>query len=319
MIWFFPMPSPTENRREALPFLKWAGGKRQILPAILERIPAEFNTYYEPFLGGGAVFFAVAASRAFRRAVLCDRNRDLIDAYLGVRDELPRVIRRLDALRRRHSEAQYYRIRARDPSRLSPAARAARIIYLNRTCYNGLYRVNRSGRFNVPFGRYKNPKILDAENLRAVSRVLQERQRLSLGTVEDAPRRKARTLGVSIRVLDFEDAVARAKPGDVIYFDPPYVPVSRTASFTAYHHEEFGIDEQMRLAKLMRELRDRGVYALLSNADVPEARKLYEDLPSVSVKARRAINSRPDQRGNVSELLVCSTFPPFESHDKANR
>ena len=298
------MPRRTENLHKALPFLKWAGGKRQILPAILDRIPAEFNTYYEPFIGGGAVFFAVAAGRAFRRAVLGDRNRDLIDAYLGVRDELPRVIRRLDALRRRHSEAQYYRIRAQDPSRLSLAARAARIIYLNRTCYNGLYRVNRSGRFNVPFGRYKNPKILHTENLQAVSRVLQKKQRLSLKAGEDAPKRKARTLGVSIRVLDFERAVTHAKPGDVIYFDPPYVPVSRTANFTSYHHEEFGPDEQMRLAKLMRALRDRGVYALLSNADVPTARKLYKDLPTVRVKARRAINSRPDQRGHVSELLV---------------
>jgi DNA adenine methylase len=292
------------RRRAAEPFLKWAGGKRQILPAILERIPSEFNTYYEPFLGGGAVFFAVAASRTFRRAVLRDRNADLVDAYLGVRDELPQVIRRLETLRRHHSEEQYYRIREQDPAGLSPAARAARIIYLNRTCYNGLYRVNRSGQFNVPLGRYKNPKILDAENLGAVSQVLQEKQRLAVEAGEGASRRKTRTLGVSIRVLDFEKAVAGAEPGDVIYFDPPYMPVSRTASFTAYHHREFGIDEQQRLAKLMRELRDRGVYALLSNADVPQTRKLYEDLPSVSVQARRAINSKPDQRGNVSELLV---------------
>ena len=166
---------------------------------------------------------------------------------------------------------------------MSASSRAARIIYLNRTCYNGLFRVNSKGLFNVPFGRYKKPRILDRDNLRRVSRALQ---------------------GVTILKADFEKAVARAKPGDVVYFDPPYVPVSRTASFTAYSKDAFGPDEQVRLAKLMRTLRDKRVYALLSNADVRVTRGLYHEFTLESVRARRAINSRPDRRGAVSELLV---------------
>lgn len=281
------MTTPVSETPAAVPFLKWAGGKRQllpaILPAILDRVPARCATYYEPFLGGGAVFFALAARRAFRRAVLTDLNAELIDAYLGIRDDVEGVIRRL--ARMKHDEGTFYRIRARDPAASSIPARAARLIYLNRTCYNGLYRVNSRGLFNVPFGRYKNPRILDRDNLRLVSRALQ---------------------GVTIQVADFEEGVARAKPGDVVYFDPPYEPVSRTSSFTAYSKDGFGPGEQLRLAKLMRTLRDKGVYALLSNADVPATRALYRECSLESVLARRAINSRPDKRGAVPELLVRS-------------
>jgi DNA adenine methylase len=275
------MKNRGEALREPAPFLKWAGGKRQILSAILRRLPERCGTYHEPFLGGGAVFFALAARGAFRRAVLGDRNADLIDAYLGVRDDVERVIARL--ARMPHDRSFYERLRAADPRKLSGAQRAARIIYLNRTCYNGLYRVNRAGQFNVPFGRYENPRILDRENLRAASRALR---------------------GAILGAGDFETVLARARPGDVVYFDPPYVPLSATANFTAYDREAFGPDEQRRLARVMGELRQRGVYALLSNSDVGVTRALYRDFPLETLRVRRAINSRADRRGPIPELLV---------------
>ncbi|MFQ5457071.1 MAG: DNA adenine methylase [Myxococcota bacterium] len=268
--------------KAAVPFLKWAGGKRALVPEILARLPDSIDTYYEPFLGGGAVFFALAARGAFKRAVICDRNRDLIDAYLGVRDDVEGVIARLARLR--HDARTYARVRSQDPAKLTLTRRAARIIYLNRTCYNGLYRVNRKGQFNVPFGRYKNPRILDRENLRAVSRTLQ----------------KARIA----ESKDFEALVEKAEPGDAVYFDPPYAPVSPTSSFTAYDSLPFGEDEQERLAKVMRQLQRRRVYALLSNSDVPLTRRLYKRYACDSVQVHRRINSRPDRRGPISELLV---------------
>jgi DNA adenine methylase len=267
--------------KAALPFLKWAGGKRQVVPEILKRLPARINTYYEPFLGGGAVFFALAGEGAFRRAVICDRNRDLIDAYLGLRDDVDGVIARL--ARMKHDSDTYYRVRAQDPAKLTLTQRSARIIYLNRTCYNGLYRVNRAGQFNVPFGRYKNPRILDRDNLRAVSRTLQ------LARIERG---------------DFEGLVEKAEPGDAVYFDPPYSPVSPTSSFTSYHSLPFGNEEQARLAKVMRQLKKRGVYAVLSNSDVPLTRHLYRGFNVEKVQVHRRINSRPDRRGPISELLV---------------
>ncbi len=272
--------------KEAVPFLKWAGGKRQLLPEILSRLPERCVTYYEPFLGGGAVFFALVARGAFRRAIIGDQNRELVDAYLGVRDDVEGVISRLARLSRKpHDSDTYYGVRAQDPARLGLAARTARLIYLNRTGYNGLYRVNRTGRFNVPFGRYKNPRILDRDNLRAASRAMQ---------------------GVQIRVGDFEAFVEKAEPGDVVYFDPPYVPVSTTSSFTAYDRLPFGPAEQDRLARTLRRLRKKRVYALLSNSDVRFTRGLYEGLPLEAVKVNRLINSRPDRRGPISEMLVSS-------------
>lgn len=268
------------------PFLKWAGGKRQILAVILSRLPRRMGTYYEPFLGGGAVFLALASQRPrpFRRAVLADRNRPLIELWTAVQQEVEAVVLALgELIRRPQDESTFYSLRELDPSSLSCPQAAARLLYLNRTCYNGLYRVNRSGKFNVPYGRYHRPRILDADNLRAVSRAL--RHALVLHT-------------------DFEGAVARARPGSVVYFDPPYAPVSSTARFTSYDSHPFGEAEQVRLATLFRTLRARGVYALLSNSRVPQTERLYRNLPHDVVSARRAINSRPGGRGPVEELLV---------------
>lgn len=273
--------APIESRGTSVarPLLKWAGGKRQLLEAIRRRLPDEIHTYYEPFVGGGAVFFSLAMEKRFKRAVLSDQNSELIETYTAVRDDVESVIRELRKFR--HSEEDYYKVRAAQPR--SPARRAARMIYLNRTGYNGLYRVNRSGKFNVPYGRYVRPNICDEERLFAVSEAL---------------------AGVRLQVADFEETVKRAKAGDVVYFDPPYVPVSPTARFAEYHHTAFGDAEHERLADLFGQLWNSGVHAVLSNSDTPRTRKLYSAYVHEFVSARRSINSAPGGRGATSELLV---------------
>lgn len=267
------------------PILKWAGGKSRILDEILERLPEDIATYYEPFVGGAAVFFALASTGRFRRAVLSDLNRDLVDVYKGVKKDVDAVIQLLEDYRRRHSEETYYATRELDPKELALEERAARLIYLNKTGYNGLYRVNRSGQFNVPFGRHTNPGICDEPRLRAAARALRR---------------------VSLQVRDFAEAVAEAAPGDAVYFDPPYVPISKTASFTAYHKDTFGPEEHQRLADTFLALTRRGVRAVLSNSDTRETRGLYKH-PHVTVDkvlVPRPINSKSSARGNVGELLV---------------
>jgi len=264
------------------PFLKWAGGKRQLLPRILELVPPRVRTYYEPFMGGGALFFALAAEGRFQRAVLGDVNGELVNCYKAVRDDVEAVITRL--ARMRNTPADYYRVRAQRPDDLAPAARAARVIYLNRCGYNGLYRVNSDGEFNVPFGRYARPRICDPDRLRAAARALQ---------------------AVDLVQGDFGAVLGRRRLGyaDFAYLDPPYVPISRTASFTAYAGG-FTMTDQQRLADLLRRLSDRGVPAVLSNSDCAETRQLYLGLPAQSLPARRAINSVASRRGPVAELLV---------------
>lgn len=266
------------------PLLKWAGGKRQLLTSISRRLPEKIETYYEPFVGGGAVFFSLAAQGRFERAVLSDQNEELIGTYRAVQEDVDSVIKALRDLP--HSEEDYYRIRAQKP-RL-PARRAARMIYLNRTGYNGLYRVNRSGQFNVPFGRYVRPKICDEERLRSVSEALQ---------------------GVTLRVADFGTTVEEAQAGDAVYFDPPYVPVSPTARFAEYHHSPFGDQEHLRLAELFELLQQRGVASVLSNSDTPRTREIFGKFAHEFVSARRSINSAATQRGPTSEILVYGGVP----------
>jgi DNA adenine methylase len=246
-------------------------------------VPPAIGTYYEPFVGAGALFFALAAARKFKRAVIADTNSDLIDCYLAVRDQLNDVI---DELRRyRYERDAYYAVRALDPEKLSPAERAARVIYLNRCGYNGLYRVNSAGHFNVPFGRHRSVLICDVDRLQAASAALQ---------------------GVDIRRQDFDATVTDARPGDFVYLDPPYVPLSRTSSFTAYAQGRFGAEEQSRLAATLRRLGAAGVATVLSNSDCPTTRKLYRHLPRQKIAVRRAINSVATARGPVAELLVRS-------------
>jgi DNA adenine methylase len=257
--------------------VKWAGGKTRLVPEILARFPDRFGRYHEPFVGGGAVFFALTP----RSAVLSDVNDELIEAYRALRDAPMEVI---SALRRhRATEAHFYRVRAQDRAALLPAAAAARTLYLNRTCFNGLYRVNRRGVFNVPFGRYDSPTLCDPMNLELVSRAL---------------------AGVELRAEDALTIADRVSRGDLVYFDPPYVPVSRTASFTSYAAGGFGPAEQERLADLFTELAARGVHVVLSNSDTPLVRQLYRGHRIAPVYARRSINSRGDRRGPVRELLI---------------
>ncbi|NPA90293.1 MAG: DNA adenine methylase [Chloroflexi bacterium] len=270
-----------KNRPIPRPFLKWAGGKTSLLPILLETAPPQFGTYYEPFLGGGAFFFALYRAGRIRRAVLGDINQELMDTYQALKVQVDAVISLLDTYP--HDRTFYYTLRDQDPWTLSLPARAARMIYLNKTCYNGLYRVNRSGRFNVPFGRHKNPDYRDFENLRAVSRALQQ---------------------VELRCASFEQVVQDAQPGDFVYFDPPYDPRSRTSNFTQYHAEQFGREAQHALAHLFRSLAERGVWVMLSNADTPFIRALYADFHVRQVYAPRSINSKAHARGPVPELLV---------------
>lgn len=262
-----------------LPFLKWAGGKRRLLSQYEPFFPSstQVDRYFEPFIGSAAVFFRLG----YGRSLLSDQNANLIETYRMVRDDVEGVIA---ALRPHRNEADYfYAVRAQVPA--TPAARAARLIFLNKTCYNGLYRENSKGEFNVPFGRYKNPKICDEPRLRAAAAALQ---------------------GVDLQVADFETAVRTAVPGDFVYFDPPYVPLSRSSNFTSYHKVGFSRDDHVRLAGVVDRLTEKGVRVMLSNSNAPLVRELYGRLPYrlIEITARRNINSKADKRGPIKELLI---------------
>jgi DNA adenine methylase len=261
----------------ARPFLKWAGGKGQLLGRLRSRVPASYGRYFEPFLGGGALFFDLSP----KRSVLSDVNAEIIDCYVAVRDHVDELVAALRT--HRYDSEHYYAVRDTDPGSLPLVERAARTIFLNKTGFNGLYRVNLAGKFNVPFGRYAKPAICDEKNLRACSAAL---------------------VNAELRVHDFEQAVGETVAGDFVYFDPPYVPLSRTATFTAYAPGGFGPDAQKRLARVFTKLARRRVLLLLSNSDVPEIRKLYGSYRIDVIQATRVINSKATRRGPVSELLV---------------
>lgn len=274
----------------AHPFLKWVGGKTQLLSHILPLLPKHVGTYYETFTGGGALFWALAEEGRFERAVLNDLNPELVTTYEVIRDAPQDLIRELQALK--HNRETFEILRGQVPSELGAVHRAARMIYLNKTGFNGLYRVNKAGKFNVPFGDYPNPKICDTENILACSSVLKR--------------------NVTILNGDFAEAVKDATAGDAVYFDPPYVPVSKTANFTSYTKEGFGPADQARLATLFRALHERGVYAMLSNADSEDIWRLYDGFDIHVAPARRAINSKGSARGPVMEVIVTSAPPPSD-------
>jgi DNA adenine methylase len=272
----------------AKPIVKWAGGKTKLLSELLSRLPTRIKTYAEPFAGGAALFFALTSdkTRTFDHAVLADRNEELIACYRAVKNDVRGLI---DALKGyRHDRDAYYAVRGETSEGKSDVERGARLIYLNRTCFNGLWRVNAAGKFNVPFGRYENPRILDEEGLLLASEALARAELVS---------------------VDFEEVTAKLGLGDFAYFDPPYVPLSKTASFTAYGPGGFGRADQERLSRVLRELRARGVLAMLSNADTEIARALYDGFALHVVRAPRAINSNASKRGEVSELLVTNWGP----------
>lgn len=269
--------APAERNRAASPFLKWAGGKSELLQHLVTKVPRSFNTYWEPFLGGGALFFHLAPTSA----VLSDLNEDLVNCYQVVRSDVEPLIEELK--KHRNEKAHFLKVRKMQPWELDSIQRAARLVYLNKTCYNGLYRVNLRAEFNVPFGQYDNPRICDPIALRAASRTLQNAE---------------------ITAKDFRFLLYRAQPGDFIYLDPPYNPLSTTASFTSYSEAPFGDREQKALREVFRALDERGCRLMLSNSDTQYIRKLYSNFNTEPVLASRAINCRGDKRGKISELII---------------
>lgn len=269
------------------PFVKWVGGKRQLLRQFRELglYPPEYfdpvtSTYFEPFVGGGAVFFDLLPMNA----ELSDRNLELVTTYNVIKKDVDALI---ELLKKQKYEKEYYlKIRAKDPKKLLDTEVATRFIYLNRTGFNGMYRVNSRGGFNVPFGKYTNPIICDEENLRRVSKVLQK---------------------VTIKHQDYKNVLTKAMKGDFVYFDPPYYPVSKTASFTSYTADSFMEQEQAELRDTFVELHKRGCFVMLSNSDTPFINELYSNIKSVNiskVSAGRAINSDATKRGKITEVLV---------------
>jgi DNA adenine methylase len=301
---------------EARPLLKWAGGKRQLLPVLRKFYPATFNRYWEPFLGSGAVFFDLHARGllADHDATLSDNNPDLIACYRTVRDFPEQVIGELSRLaggHERHGAKHYYEVRNErfNPQRVATAAGstgecdydpalAAMFIYLNRTGYNGLFRLNSDGGFNVPAGRYANPHICDAVNVRRVANALGR-------------------FGVTLDRARFDRSVQSAGAGDFVYFDPPYAPLSKTARFTSYTSEGFSAGDHERLRDLVITLSKRGCHVVLSNSTAPEIARLYEGSEDVKaagvtcyrIPARRAINSNPSGRGVVEEYVITNCLP----------
>jgi len=264
---------------KAKPFLKWVGGKRQVLRSLRPLCPSSFGRYHEPFVGGGAVFFDLAPAAAF----LSDTNAELVDCYMTVRDRVEDLIAALSV--HVHDRDYYYLVREQDPFSLDPVQRAARTIFLNKTGFNGLYRVNSHGRFNVPFGRYDNPRICDRETLRICS---------------------GRLASAHVECGSFELVLGTARKGDFVYFDPPYIPLSRTSNFTAYQQSGFGMANQERLAEVFEELAGRGVKVMLSNSDVEWIHERYRDYRVSVVKATRKVNSNGSLRGPVGEVVVTS-------------
>lgn len=265
------------------PFLKWAGGKRQLVPELLKYAPAHYRQYYEPFIGGGALLLSLQPGQA----TISDSNEELINCYRVVKESVDELIALLQG--HRNEKSYFYEVRGWDRqtefATKTDVQRAARIIFLNKTCYNGLFRVNSKGQFNAPFGKYKNPNIANEQVLRAVSRYLNE-------------------ANVTIWREDFATTVANAASRDFVYFDPPYDPVSTTASFTAYDTNGFNRDEQCRLKHVVDDLTARGCKVMLSNASTEFIQELYGDYHQIRVQAKRAINSNAAKRGKVDELLV---------------
>jgi DNA adenine methylase len=284
-----------ESSSPAHPFLKWAGSKRQLLPELRKRVYRDFSHYWEPFAGGAALFFDIASSdpRVWEHnaaehkpwATLSDSNKWLVDTYRAIRDNVRGVISYLkeyEAEYRRRGAEFYYEVRKRSP--VLPADQAAAFVFLNKTGFNGLFRVNKTGGFNVPHGKRSSPPLIcDAENLYAVANVLQH---------------------VDIQSGDFTWLGQQVQADDLVYFDPPYWPASASADFTAYVKEPFGPAEQEVLRDLALSLKKRGAAVLLSNADVPPIRALYKDFTIERVEARRNINSNGSDRGSVGEVII---------------
>lgn len=269
------------------PFVKWVGGKRQLLTQFRrlnlyppEKFDIESGRYFEPFVGGGAVFFDLLPERGF----LSDLNKELVTTYNVIKNDVEKLI---ISLKKHKTDKEYFlKIRAQDSNKLDNLTIASRFIFLNHTCFNGMYRVNSKGGFNVPFGKYTNPLICDEENLRKVSKSLKN---------------------IDIKHQDYKEVLKKAKKGDFIYFDPPYYPISKTSSFTSYTSEAFLDKEQTELRDTFIELHKRGCFVMLSNSDTPFINKIYSGFKGVrinKVEAGRAINSKGSGRGKITEVLI---------------
>lgn len=267
--------------QRARPILKWAGGKAQLLPQLIPHFPTQFNRYFEPFLGAGAIYFALDPKCP---AIINDANPELYELYLVLRDHPLELMRLLDKYSKKYSENFYYELRASQPR--TPISRAARFIFLNKTGFNGLYRLNSKGKFNVPFGkREKCPLLYDAQNVQKVSNRLKQS---------------------IIKNCDFEKIIRMAKKGDFVYCDPPYSPLSRTSSFNSYTAGGFSDEEQLRLKLACEEAAKKGVYVAVSNSSAPVILNIYQDWKIHLIKARRSINSKSHLRGPIHEILTTS-------------
>ena len=267
------------------PFTKWTGGKRQLLGELRSYMPETYGRYFEPFVGGGALFFDLAPEQA----VINDFNEELINAYRQIKNNPAELINLLIKHKENNSKDYYLELRSADRdgriSRMTGVERAARILYMLRVDFNGLYRVNSKNQFNVPYGRYKNPKIVDVDLLYQISEYLNEND-------------------IEILQTDFAEAVKDAQTGDFVYFDPPYIPLNETSSFTSYTHEGFSYEEQVRLRDTFKELTERGVYAMLSNSSSPLVEELYKDFNIYFVEAQRTNGAKSSSRGKISEIIV---------------
>ena len=268
-------------KEETYPIVKWIGGKRQLMFELLKNLPKSYNRYFEPFIGGGALFFELQPQNGY----ISDMNDELINLYSVVRDDVYELIDDLN----KHEVSKEYFLKIRNLDRtekynnLLNVKKASRFIYLNRTCFNGMYRVNSQGQFNVPFGNYKNPRIVDAENLMNCSKLLKNTE---------------------ICCADFSEILNKVQKGDFVYFDPPYVPLNETSSFTSYTKDGFDIDMQFKLRDVCDELDSMGVMFMLSNSDTKLVNELYSNYEVKKVFASRAINANPSGRGKITEVLV---------------
>lgn len=281
-----------KNTKKVKPFLKWVGGKGQLLEQFELLFPEKYNSYFEPFVGGGAVFFALNPKKAH----LNDINKTLVNTYINIKENTNKLVTSLKKLEEefisKNQNARkefYYSVRDRYNSLPhDDFERALYFLFLNKTAFNGVYRENSKGGFNVPLGSYKNPKIVDEENLNLVANVL---------------------ANTKITNGSFVDAVKNAKAGDFVYFDPPYHPLSETSKFTSYSKDSFSMEDQIKLRDLFIELDKKGVYVMLSNSSAPFIQKIYSNYRQIPVYANRMINSKSDKRGKISEVVIVNYLP----------
>lgn len=267
-------------------FVKWAGGKLQLIEQYKPLFPRKFNQYFEPFAGSAAVAFHIIQNYNPKYVLLSDINEELINAFEVIKTDVEALISELKRHKELHvsdAKGHYYTTRAQNPHTLSQIKQAARFVYLNRTCFNGLYRVNSKGEFNVPMGSYKNPDFVQEDKLRKISQMIQH---------------------VNFKVMPFENIVNIAEKGDFVYLDPPYYPLKKTGSFTKYAKNDFLEKEQEKLAEVFKKLTEKGCYCMESNSDTEYIHNLYKEYKIHTVQATRAINSKADRRGKISEVVI---------------